>query len=291
MNKLEGKRIFITGRNGQLGKSLIEKYPEATAKSREELDISNREQVQGIDWKDYDVIINAAAYVNADHSETDEGREKTWKANTVGPRNLAEVAIANDLHLIHVSSEYVFDGTKANHDEDEAYTPLSVYGQAKAASEIVVSLVPKHHILRTTWVVGDGHNFVKTMTNLAHMRVDPKVVNDQYGRLTFVSELVRAIDHLLKSKVDFGTYNVSNDGKIRSWAEIAARVFELAGHDKERVKFITTEEYKKDKQHFAPRPINSDLSLSKIQKTGFESQDYEPLLQEYIRTLQRQGGK
>jgi dTDP-4-dehydrorhamnose 3,5-epimerase len=285
MKKLEEKRIFITGRNGQLGKALVEKYPEATAKSREELDISDIDQVRSINWSDYDVIINAAAYVNADHSETQEGREKTWKANTVGPRNLTEVALANDLHLIHVSSEYVFDGIKANHDEQEAFTPLSVYGQAKAASDLIVSLVPKHHILRTTWVVGDGHNFVKTMTNLAHMRVDPKVVNDQFGRLTFVSELVRAIDHILKTKVEYGTYNVSNDGKIRSWAELAARVFELAGHDKERVKFITTDEYKKDKQYFAPRPINSDLNLSKLQKTGFESQDYEPLLQDYISNL------
>ena len=285
MKKLEEKRIFITGRNGQLGKALAEKYPEATAAGREELDISDRDQVQAVKWSDYDVIINAAAYVNADNSETEEGRERTWKANAVGPRNLAEVAIENNIHLIHVSSEYVFNGQHKNHDEDEPFTPLSVYGQTKAAADIVVSLVPKYHTLRTSWVVGDGHNFVRTMNNLANIRVDPKVVDDQFGRLTFVSEIVRAIEYILESNVEVGTYNVSNDGKIRSWAEIAAEVFVLSGHDGSRVKFITTDEYKRDKQPFAPRPTHSDLSLNKIQKTGFKSHDYDPLLKEYIESL------
>lgn len=286
MSKIEGKRIFITGRNGQLGKALVEKYPEATAMGREELDISDSAHVRKINWKDYDVIINAAAYVNADHSETEDGREKTWKANAVGPRNLAEVAIEYGLHLIHVSSEYVFDGTKQNHDEDEAFTPLSVYGQSKAAGDLLVSLVPRHHILRTSWVVGDGHNFVKTMKNLADLRVDPKVVNDQFGRLTFVSEIVRVIDHILTNNIAAGTYNVSNSGEVKSWAEIAAETFELAGHSSERVKSITTEEYKRDKVPFAPRPRHSDMSLLKIQKTGFESANYEPLLKTYISNLE-----
>jgi len=282
MSNLAGKRILITGCNGQLGKELVKKYPGATAASREDLDIADNDQVKAIDWSKYHTIINAAAYVNADESETDEGREKTWRVNAVGPRNLAEAAITNDLHLIHISSEYVFDGKKENHNEDETVAPLSVYGQAKAAGDIAVSLVPKHHILRTTWVVGDGHNFVRTMKRLADMRVDPRVVHDQYGRLTFVSELVRAVDHIIKNKIESGTYNVSNSGKIKSWAEIAADTFEFAGHSRDRVKQITTDEYKEDKKHFAPRPRNSDLDLSKIQKTGFESQDYEPLLKEYV---------
>lgn len=288
MKKFEGKRIFITGRHGQVGKALVIRYPDATAKAKEELDITSTDQLKAINWSDYDVIINAAAYVNADHSETEEGREITWKVNATGARNLAEIAIANDIHLIHISSEYVFDGIHQNHDEDEPLTPLSVYGQAKAAGDLAVSLVPKHHTLRTSWVVGDGHNFVKTMNKLANLRVDPKVVDDQFGRLTFASEIVRAIEHLLTNDIEAGTYNISNDGAIKSWAEIAADVFELAGHNKNRVKFITTEEYKKDKQPFAPRPIHSDLNLKKIQKTGFESRDYEPLLKDYVRNLERE---
>lgn len=279
------KRIFITGRNGQLGKALVGAFPHATAMGKDELDISNNHQVRNVKWSDYDVIINAAAYVNADHAETEEGREMTWKANAMGPRNLAEAAIVNNLHLIHVSSEYVFDGSKQNHSEDEPYSPLSVYGQAKVAGDIAVSLVPRHHILRVSWVVGDGHNFVKTMKNLAEMRIDPKVVNDQFGRLTFTSEIVRAIEHILKLDVPSGVYNLSNSGKVKSWAEIAADTFEIAGHERDRVKFITTDEYKKDKEVFAPRPQYSDMDLSKIQATGFESMDYKPLLAQYVMSL------
>lgn len=282
---MRGKKILITGSNGQLGKALVKKYPKARATSREELDISDRAQVQSINWEEYGVIINAAAYVNADNSETSEGRARAWRANAVGPRNLAEVAIAHDLSLIHISSEYVFDGGQDNHDETEEFTPLSVYGQAKAAGDIAVSLAPKHHILRVSWVVGDGHNFVKTMKQLADMRIDPKVVNDQYGRLTFTSEIVRAVDYIIQNDIKPGVYNLSNSGKVKSWAEIAADVFESAGYDKQRISHISTEEYGKDKKIFAPRPRYSDLNLAKIQSTGFESKDYEPLLKAYIQEL------
>lgn len=279
------ERILITGANGQLGKALTKEFPKATATDRTMLDIADSKQVDAIDWSKFDIIVNAAAYVNADHSETPEGRRKTWDCNVVGPRNLAKAAIEHGLHMIHFSSEYVFDGENENHHEDETFSPLSVYGQTKAAGDAAVSLVPKHHILRTTWVVGDGHNFVKTMKNLADMRIDPKVVNDQFGRLTFTSELVRAVRHILDRSVMSGTYNVSNSGKIRSWAEIAKMTFEKAGHEAARVIPVTTDEYMQDKAYFAPRPKYSDLDLSKIQLTGFESGDYEPLLHEYVESL------
>lgn len=282
---MDTKKIIITGCNGQLGKALQSQYPEAVFLNRAELDISDEKQVNSYDWSNCEVIINAAAYVNADHSETVEGREATWMANALGPRNLALIAIQNDILLIHVSSEYVFDGTKKNHNENELFTPLSVYGQSKAAGDLAVSLVPKHYILRTSWVVGDGHNFVKTMKNLADLRIDPKVVNDQYGRLTFVSELVRFTSFILEKKIQHGTYNVSNSGQIKSWAEIASEVFNLSGHDKGRVTPISTDEYKVDKHPFAPRPENSDMDLSKIQSVGFESHDYMLPLKEYIDDL------
>jgi dTDP-4-dehydrorhamnose reductase len=281
------ERFLITGCDGQLGKALVKKYPRATAANRSILDISDTKQTKSFNWSSYDVIINAAAYVNADHSETNKGREMAWRANAIGPRNLAETALQHNLHLIHISSEYVFDGTQKNHKEDEPFSPINVYGQTKAAADVVVSRVPKHHILRTTWVVGEGHNFVKTMARLAELRIDPKVVNDQFGRLTFTDEIVRAIDHFIKNKIPYGTYNVSNSGKIKSWAEIAADTFELAGHDRDRVTFITTDEYKEEKQPFAPRPIHSDLNLTKLQQTGFVSQDYGPLMEKYISKLKQ----
>ena len=280
------KKTLILGAHGQLGKELVSHYPEADAYRHEELDISDISQVDALDWSKYDTIINAAAYVNADHSETLEGRRMTWLANAVGPRNLAKVAIDNSIRLVHFSSEYVFDGVQQNHSEDEVFSPLSVYGETKASADLTVSLVPEHYILRTSWVIGDGHNFVKTMKRLADMRIEPKVVNDQFGRLTFTSELIRAVEHLLTNEAPSGTYNLTNSGKIKSWADIAADTFELAGHDRNRVKPITTDEYKQDKTHFAPRPTHSDLDLAKIQSTGFVSQDYEPLMEEYVKSLE-----
>lgn len=275
-------KIVITGCNGQLGVALKQYYPEAVALSKDDLDIADRAKVEQYDWNNCDVIINAAAYVNADDSETEQGRIRTWKANAQGPANLALVARVHYLHLIHISSEYVFDGSKKNHQELEDFSPLSVYGQTKAAADIVVGTLEKYHILRTTWVVGDGHNFVRTMKNLAEMRIDPKVVDDQFGRLTFTSEIVKAIDHILKKKVKYGVYNVTNSGEIVSWADIAEKVFELSGHDTSRVKRITTADYASQKEHFAPRPTNSDLDLTKLQQTGFKSTDYEGLLASYV---------
>ena len=281
------ERILITGGNGQLGKALSQEYKDATSLDKTDLDIADMKQVEAIDWRRFNTIINAAAYVNADHSETPEGRKITWESNAIGPRNLAKIALKHNLHLIHVSSEYVYDGETDNHLETEIFSPLSVYGQTKAAADLAVSLVPNHHILRTSWVVGDGHNFIKTMKNLGDMRIDPKVVDDQYGRLTFTSELTRAVNHILENNLEAGTYNLSNSGKIRSWADIATLAFKMAGHSEDRVKRISTEEYKRDKETFAPRPKYSALDLSKIQSTGFESRDYEPLVEEYINSLER----
>ena len=281
------KKIVIVGCNGQVGKALQDTYPDAKTLTREDLDITDRRQVDDFDWSNYDTIINAAAYVNADDSETPEGRIKTWQVNVEGVGNLVRIAMKNDMTLVHYSSEYVFDGQQKNHSENEPLSPLSVYGQTKAASEVIASLVPKHYILRTTWVIGDGHNFPKTMKRLADMRINPKVVNDQLGRLTFASEIARVTEHLLDVSAEYGVYNVTNSGKIKSWYEIAADVFEYAGYERGLVLAVSTEEYAADKKPFAPRPTNSDLDLTKLQKTGFEPQDYEPMLKEYIVSLPR----
>ena len=279
------KKYVILGAGGQLGKALCAMFPDAKALSREELDIADGVQVRVFDWSKYDMIINAAAYVNADDSETYEGRIKTWRVNAGGVRNLADAAIKNNKTLIHYSSEYVFDGRRKNHAEDEPLSPLSVYGQTKAASELIASSVPKHYILRTTWVVGDGHNFPKTMKRLADMRINPKVVNDQFGRLTFASDIARATKFFLDNKVAYGLYNVTNEGSVKSWYEIAADVFEYAGYDRSRVQPISTEEYAASKPGFAPRPLNSDMDLSKLRQTGFVPSDYTEMLKEYVNQL------
>jgi dTDP-4-dehydrorhamnose reductase len=114
---------------------------------------------------------------------------------------------------------------KTLHAEDEDFSPLSVYGASKAAGDIAVSLAPKHYILRTSWVIGEGKNFVRTMLELGKKGVAPSVVSDQIGRLTFTKELVKAIDLLLKDNHEYGTYNVSNGGEPASWADITRSNF------------------------------------------------------------------
>ena len=164
---MDSSRIFIVGANGQLGTALRTQYPEARSADISELDITSRESVEQFDWSDIEIILNAAAYTNVDGAETNEGRIAAWNVNACAVANLARVAQAHNITLVHISSDYVFDGTTEPHLEAESFSPLSVYGASKAAGDIAVSLLEKHYILRTTWVIGEGKNFVRTMLGLA----------------------------------------------------------------------------------------------------------------------------
>jgi dTDP-4-dehydrorhamnose 3,5-epimerase/reductase len=190
--------------------------------------------------------------------------------------------------LVHVSSDYVFDGTAPRHDEDEPLSPLGVYGQTKAAADAIAGVVPRHYIVRTSWVIGNGNNFVRTMASLARRGVKPSVVDDQIGRLSFTSDIAAAIRHLLESQPPFGTYNYSSDGEPQSWAAIAADVFDLAGAQGTDVSGVSTEEYFKDK-HAAPRPLNSVLALDKIKAAGFVPPMASERLKAYMGAEDSQG--
>lgn len=297
--QISDENIFIVGANGQLGTALRAKYPKAKFADIKELDITDKNSVESFDWSGIDVIINAAAYTNVDGAESPEGRIAAWSVNADAVANLVAVSAQYNATLVHISTDYVFDGTAETHTEDEAFAPLSVYGASKAAGDIAVSLAPKFYILRTSWVIGEGNNFVRTMMNLAGKDISPTVVHDQIGRLTFTSELVRAIDHLLFGKPEetsnikpqisnidspfpYGTYNVTNSGESVSWADITREIFKLLGRDDLTVSNTTTKEYFKDKEGIAPRPLQSTLDLSKIQSTGFKPTDWQEELKNYI---------
>ena len=275
------EEIIIIGSNGQLGTALKEKYPSATAVDYKELDITDLKQLESFDWSKYKTILNAAAYTNVDGAETKEGRINSWKINAIGPANLAKISSQNNLTLLHISTDYVFDGTTEIHFENEPFSPLSVYGASKAAGDIAVSQIKKNYILRTSWVIGEGNNFVRTMMNLGSKGINPTVVSDQIGKLTFTSELVRAIDFLITDSSPYGTYNLTNDGEKASWAEITRIIFEMM-NIKNTVTDITTVEYYKGKEGIAPRPLNSVLSLDKIHSTGFESKGWKQELKKYV---------
>ncbi|WP_044084768.1 sugar nucleotide-binding protein [Bifidobacterium gallicum] len=292
---MEPKRTLVTGCNGQLGRS-IRQYVENHGLQGfeftdiDEFDFSDPKSYEQYDWSLYGTIINAGAFTAVDKAETEEGRKLAWKANAQGPALLAKVAADHHIVLVHISSDYVFDGTQQLHTEDEAFSPLGVYGQTKAAGDIAVSNVPEHYILRSSWVIGNGHNFVKTMMNLSKRVANPTdqleqvtVVNDQFGRLTFTDEMAAAIFFLLGSSVAYGTYNMTGSGDVTSWAQIAKEVFNLTSGNGEAVKPITTQEYFLNANApVSPRPTNSALDLGKLEEAGFIPADWEESLEEYV---------
>ena len=278
---MDDSKIFIVGANGQLGTALRTQYSNAKYTDIGELDITDKSSVDAFDWNGIEVVLNAAAFTNVDGAETTEGRIAAWKVNASALSYLSNVAQRKNMTLVHISTDYVFDGTQDNHTEDEPFSPLSVYGASKAAGDLLVSQVDKHYILRTSWVIGEGKNFVRTMLDLGQKGIDPTVVADQIGRLTFTSELVKAIDHLLTKRAPYGTYNVSNSGKPASWADITREIFSLAGFTN-TVTDTTTEDYYKGKEGIAPRPLNSTLLLDKLQATGFISTDWRSELEKYL---------
>lgn len=283
---MDESRILITGANGQLGTALRKRFPKAIAADRTILDITDETSFAAFDWSKVDVILNAAAYTNVDGAETPEGREAAWLANGTASAYLAQAAVMHDLILVGFSSDYVFDGTKTDHREDEHLAPLGVYGQTKAAGELAIAVAPKHYMLRTSWVIGEGKNFVRTMMMLAGKDVSPTVVGDQVGRLTFTSTLVDAVEHLLTTGADYGTYNVSNDGDASSWADTTRAIFAELGRDDLTVTDISTADYFGNKPEAAPRPLQSSFDLSKIKATGLVLHDWRDDLRDYIKEEQ-----
>lgn len=279
---MDSSKILITGRSGQLGRALSEYYPSATSFDSSQLNITKKNDLEKIDWSLFEVIINAAAYTNVDNAETPEGRILAWEVNAKGTKNLADIAQKHDLTLIHTSTDYVFDGTNKSHDEEEPFSPINVYGQSKAAGDLVASMVPKYYLLRTSWVIGDGKNFVQTMIELAKKSIEPKIVADQIGRPTFTKELTRIIDHLINNQPEYGTYNASNSGPATSWADLTRLIFKLGNYDLS-VEDISTEEYFREKPQAAKRPLNSLFNLDKLQLTGFNSNDWQDDLKSYLK--------
>lgn len=279
---MDTSKFLIVGARGQLGTALREKYPDAQTADSDVLDITDRKAVLDFDWSNITTVLNAAVYANVDGAETPEGRSAAWGVNASGVRNLAEAALAHDLTLVHISSDYVFDGTNTNHSEDESFAPLGVYGQAKAAGDLAASLVPKYYICRTTWLIGEGKNFVRTMLGLGEKGISPTVVADQVGRLTFTSELVRIIDHLLSKDAPYGTYNATNDGTPASWADVTRLIFSQGNFNGLHVTDTTTEEYFASKPNVAPRPLDSVMDLTKLHETGFVSVDWHEALKDYV---------
>jgi dTDP-4-dehydrorhamnose 3,5-epimerase len=287
-------KTLIVGALGQLGRALQSDFPDTDlvdmvagpeGSGVQVLDVTDPVQVEAFPWHEYALVLNAAGYTAVDKAETPEGRTAAWAANAAAPAALARVAAEHRLTLVHYSTDYVFDGTVELHTEDERYSPLGVYAQTKAAGDIAVATTPRHYILRTSWVIGEGHNFVRTMQQLAADGVSPTVVHDQVGRLTFTPDLARATRHLVSTGAPYGVYNVQGSGPAASWADLAKEVFRLSGRAPEDVTPVTTEEYVGGREGISPRPANGVLDLSKIEATGFTPGNHLDQLKDYCASV------
>ena len=283
------KKILVTGGNGQLGQSL-QKIAEKNKGFQfvftdyETLDITNKEEVLNFFWQlEPDFCINAAAYTAVDLAETE--LEKAFLINADGAENLAEACKENNAQFIHVSTDYVFDGTNnLAYTEEDFPNPIGVYGASKlAGEELALEENPETIIIRTSWVYSEfGKNFVKTMLHLFSIKDELNVVADQFGQPTNATDLAEAIMEIVKSnKKAPGIYNFSNEGKI-SWYDFAKKIAEIS-QSSVIINPIETSQYPTP----AKRPQNSTLDLEKI-KTSYhvKIKPWEESLQKTISLLQ-----
>jgi dTDP-4-dehydrorhamnose reductase len=274
-------RVLITGAGGQVGRELDEQCrgdgDDVVAFDHATLDVTDRDAVlKTVDAAHPDTIIHTAAWTAVDACESDP--ERAHAVNALGTRHIVEAARASGAHVLAISTDYVFDGTKATpYVESDEPNPASVYGRSKLEGERELD-VALDTIVRISWVCGRyGNNMVKTLLRLASGGVDPAFVDDQRGHPTIVSDVVPMLRRLA-GEARPGIFHVTNQGAV-SWFEFAREVFAAAGHDPERVSPISTAQL--DPPRPAPRPANSVLENAALRAAGI------PLLPDFRTTLPR----
>ena len=271
-------KIFLTGKNGQLGHTLekdLKQIHEVIATGRDSLDLLD---IQLIKDRVYqvkpDLIINAAALTNVDQAEKEKAL--AYKINALAPEALSQAAKALDIPIIHISTDYVFDGTKEGaYVEDDQANPVSVYGMTKWQGEEFVRQYPKHFILRTSWVFSsEGRSFLKSIFKLAQEKTSLNVVDDQWGSPTSVTTLSKAIQVIIqylnqKNNSDaYGTYHVTSDGET-NWYLYARKILDTLESFKVELMLkkynlhpISSAQYPQNTR----RPKSSKLNTEKFRK-------------------------
>ena len=272
-------KILVTGKNGQLGQSIKRLLDEKSIAnlnsfsfvftSREELNLENLESIQSYFVSDdIDVIINCAAYTNVDEAEEDQNQANLINHNAV--KELAKISKKNKIKLIHISTDYVFNGHKSKpYTEDDKASPINIYGETKLAGEqAIISIMPFNSIIiRTGWVYSEfGNNFVKTVLNLAKKNNTLNIVSDQIGTPTYAYDLAHSIlnivstEQFLENEKQTAIFHYSNEGKS-TWYEFAKEIISIAGINC-HLNPIKTEDFPLP----ANRPKYSILSKKKILK-------------------------
>lgn len=288
-------KLLVLGAGGQLGRELCRlRWPAASAVAaydRAGLDIANRDAVRAAVRRERpDIVINAAAYTAVDRAESE--REAAWAVNCDGPANIAAACREAAIPLVHISTDYVFDGSKPGpYREDDPVAPLGAYGASKEAGERAVrDASPRHVIVRTAWVyAAHGRNFVRTMLRLAGEVPALRVVADQQGSPTSAADLARAIAEIVRhvaagGDAAWGTYHFAGAGAV-SWHGFAEAIFDLASPWRgppPPIEPITTADYPTP----ARRPANSVLDCTKIAATfGVTPRPWRDALADVIREI------
>lgn len=272
-------RILVTGAQGQLGRAIAHQGSEHELflLGREQLDITQESAVQALFCNvKPEAVVHCAAYTNVDGAESDP--EGAFKVNAIGSQNVAAACLELGARLVHISTDYVFDGEAIkSYREFDRVNPQSVYGTTKwQGEELVRQILGRHYILRTAWLYGDGNNFVRTMLRLADEQPFLKVVHDQIGSPTSTADLARAIFRLLQSDA-YGTYHATCQGQC-SWYEFAQEIFLQAGR-KIEVRPVTTADFPRP----ARRPAHSVLDNYMLRMTvGDPMRPWQQALQDYL---------
>ena len=275
-------RWLVTGAGGQLGSHLVELLADrdVVGLTRGELDIRSPDAVEAtITALRPDVVVNAAAYTAVDAAESDE--HEAYAVNELGPRLLAGALARHGGRLVHVSTDYVFDGTSHRpYEPDDPPGPGTVYGRSKLAGERAArAALPSCHVVRTAWMYGGpGANFVDTIVRLEQSRASIDVVADQFGSPTWVRDLAGALVALASSSAAPGIVHYVNAGTA-SWHELACEVFRLVGADPNRVRPVDSARFPRP----APRPSWSVLSTrSWTERHLPEPRDWRAALAEHL---------
>jgi len=279
------KKIIITGCNGQLGRAMniaLKPFSDYELVNTDvgELDITNVDAVMDfVKTVKPEAIVNCAAYTAVDKAESDW--DNAYRINAIGPRNLSIAATANNAKLIHVSTDYVFDGNATKpYTEFDAPNPQGAYGKTKlAGEEMVKQFSNRFFIFRTAWLYGDGKNFVKTMLRLSEDHDSVKVVCDQVGSPTSSKELANAIVSQMFTD-NYGIFHATCEGDT-SWADFTKEIYRIAGKKTEVIP-ITAAEY----GAAAPRPAYSILDNYMLRLTSdYMFADWHDAIEEYIKEM------
>lgn len=273
-------KILVTGANGQLGREIAKQCSgqhELILTDINTVDITRHDQVREVFAQvKPQAVVHCAAYTNVDGAEGDY--DGAFRVNVIGSQNLASQCLEYQARMVYVSTDYVFDGdTNTAYYEFSPTNPQSVYGKTKLlGEEMVQKVLPRHYIVRTAWLYGDGNNFVRTMLKLAGEKDNLQVVNDQIGSPTYAKDLAATIFRLIDTDA-YGTYHASCNGQC-SWYEFAAKIFQLTGVAIP-VQPVATEAFPRP----AKRPKHSVLRNYMLEMTiGDSMRHWEEAIAEYL---------